>query len=139
MVSDFGALGFWIFLAALIVGGMWKESRQNAEKHETLRRIMEKTGEIDEAKLKELFSPEPDEETKPGGGYRALRITGTIIMFVAAGLAVIFLTAGLVFGHREAFAALAIALGAVVAGLGVFFSSRFAEPPPGAMHDRKPL
>lgn len=138
MVTDLGALGFWLFLAALFVGGYWKELRQNAEKHETLRRIMEKTGEIDEAQLKELFSAAPSDEMKPGTGYRVLRITGTIIMFIAAGLAIVAIL-GLVFGHREALPALAIAFGAGVTGLGVFFSSRFAEPPPGTTPDRKPL
>jgi hypothetical protein len=139
MVEDVGALGFWIFLAALLVGGMWKESRQQAEKHETLRRLVEKTGTIDEAMLKELFRAAPGEEIKPGSGYRALRITGTIIMFVAAGLAIVFVTLGIVLGDREAFAALAIAAAAALAGLGVFFSSRFAEPPPGSRYEQKSL
>lgn len=134
---DFGAVGFWIFVAALVVGGMWKETRQQAEKHETLRRLVEKTGTIDEARLKELFSTAPGEEVKPGGGYRALRITGTIIMFVAAGLAIVFSTLGIMFGDRQALAALAIAAATALAGLGVFFSSRFAEPPPVSQYEHK--
>ena len=91
--GDLSALGFWIFIAAIVVGGMWKESRQNAEKHETLRRIVEKTGEIDEAKLKELFSEAPSEESKPGYGYRAARVTGTIVFFIGAGIATFILIA----------------------------------------------
>ena len=51
--------GFWIFMAAIVVAGIWKEQREKAEKHETLRRIVEKTGTLDEAKLKELFSELP--------------------------------------------------------------------------------
>src|SRR5688500_15427186 len=47
-VLDFGALGFWIFIAAIIVAGIWSKSRREAEKHETLRRMVEKTGTIDE-------------------------------------------------------------------------------------------
>ncbi len=137
VLGEFGAVGFWIFVSALVVGGMWKEARQQAEKHETLRRLVEKTGTIDEARLKELFSPPPGEETKPGSGYRALRITGTIIMFVAAGLAIVFATLGIVFEDRQAFAALAIAAAIALAGLGVFFSSRFAEPPPGTQREPK--
>jgi hypothetical protein len=139
MVEEFGALGFWIFLAALLVGGMWKETRQQAEKHETLRRLVEKTGTIDEAKLKELFSAAPGEQVKPGGGYRALRVTGTIIMFVAAGLGIIFATIGIVFGDRQAIVALGISAATGIAGLGVFFSSRFAEQPPGSQYERKSL
>ena len=136
---DFGALGFWMFVAALVVAGIWKEARQQAEKHETLRRLVEKTGTIDEARLKELFSAAPGEETRPGGGYRALRIIGTILMFLAPGLAIIFVTIGIMFGDRQAFAALAIAAATALVGLGVFFSSRFAEPPPGPQYEQKSL
>jgi hypothetical protein len=85
---DAGALGFWIFLAAIIVVLSWSESRREAEKHETLRRIIEKTGEIDEARLKELFRPASRRGIKPPGeGYRALRVLGTIVMFTAVGIA----------------------------------------------------
>ena len=141
MDSDFGALGFWIFIAAIIVASTWSSSRREAEKHETLRRILEKTGRIDEEKLKELFKAEPAEQRKPGAGYRALRIAGTIIMFIGAVPAILG-TAGLL---SESFGvpppppdfvvgALLIAAGITVVGLGVFFSSRFAEPPPASQN-----
>jgi hypothetical protein len=136
--GDIGALGFWLFVAALVVGGMWKESRQQAEKHETLRRIVEKTGVIDEARLKELFSPA--EEAKPSASYRGLRIAGTIIMFAGAGMAMFFLIPTLIGNPIEWwYGGLAIAAGISLLGLGVFFSSRFAEPPPGRQFERKSL
>ena len=81
--------GFWIFIAAIVVAGMWKDARQKAELHETLRRIVEKTGTVDEVKLKELFT-EASEESTPGYGYRAARVTGTIAMFVGAAIATFF-------------------------------------------------
>ena len=139
MVEDVGALGFWIFIAALLVGGMWKESRQNAEKHETLRRIMEKTGVIDEAILKELFSPAED-KSDPAMTYRGLRIAGTIIMFTGAAVALFFLLPTL-FGSPIDwwYGGVAIGGGISLLGLGVFFASRFAEPPAGAQYERKSL
>jgi hypothetical protein len=137
---DFGALGFWLFVAALLVGGMWKESRQQAEKHETLRRIVEKTGVVDEAKLKELFSSAGDTSSAPGTGYRALRIGGTIIMFAGAGMALFFLIPTLI-GHPIDwwYGGVAIAAGITLLGLGVFSSSRFAEQPPGTQYESKSL
>ncbi len=133
---DFGALGFWLFVAALVVGGTWKESRQQSEKHETLRRIMEKTGVVDEAKLKELFNSR--EDASPGMSYRALRITGTIIMFAGAAIAVFFLIPTLIGSPIEWwYGGLAIAAGVSLLGLGVFFSSRFADPPPGIRPEHK--
>jgi hypothetical protein len=136
---ELGALGFWLFIAAIIVAGVWEKSRREAERHETLRRIVEKTGTIDEAKLKDLFTAAPAEESKPGSGYRSLRITGVIVMFLAAGLAIIFATIGLMFGDRQAIAALAIAAALALVGLGIFFSSRFAELPPGSQNEHKSL
>jgi hypothetical protein len=137
--------GFWIFIAAVVVGGMWYEARQKAEKHETLRRIVEKTGTIDEAKLKELFSAAPSDGGRPGGGYRALRVWGTIIMFAGAGMATFFLLAaalGKVIGATEMFrdiagwiAGVSISVGVVILGMGMFLSSRFAERPPGQRNE----
>jgi hypothetical protein len=132
---DVGAFGFWMFIAAVIIAGNWSSARKNAEKHETLRRIVEKTGAIDEAKLKELFK-EDCEESKPGETYRGLRIGGTIIMFVGAGGALFFLIPTLLGNAIDWwFGGLAIAAGVAMLGLGVFISSRFAEPPPGSRND----
>jgi hypothetical protein len=135
------ALGFWIFLAAIIVASIWASARQKAEKHETLRRIVEKTGTIDEAKLRALFTEEPSEEGKPGAGYRTTRVMGTIILFIGAGIATFALIAvglGKVFAVTEMFrdrggwiAAFAVSGGIAMLGLGIFLSSRFCEPPPG--------
>lgn len=137
-----GDLGFWIFISALIVGGMWLDWQKKAAKHETLRRIVEKTGTLDEAKLKELFRDEDEAESKPGYAYRGLRISGIIVLFVAAAIATFFLVAamlGKVFGLTHMFIditglmiGLAVAAGIAMLGLGLFFSSRFATPPPDA-------
>lgn len=144
---DLGSLGFWLFIAAIVVGGYWRDARQKAEKHETLRRILEKTGTIDEAALKELFTERPSQEWKPGSGYRALRVMGTIVMFIAAAILVFFsLFAALAFlfgqpptgpsndvaGILAIFSAPA---GIAMVGYGLFFSSRFAEPPPGSRNE----
>ena len=128
---DFGAFGFWLFIAALVVAGYWKETRQEAEKHETLRRMMEKTGAVDEAKLKELFNSAVEQRSKPGGGYRALRITGTIIMFIGGAIAIFCLAIAAIFesDRSHALAASVVAAGIALTGAGVFFSSRFAELP----------
>jgi hypothetical protein len=140
MASD--STGFWIFVAAMVVGFIWSDSRKKAERHETLRRILDKTGTIDEARLKQLFTDE-DSVTAPAGyAYRGLRITGTIVLFIAAGIATFFLVAaifGKLFGLTNLFdvvtgLAVGLAVSAAIAmvGLGLFWSSRFATPPPGA-------
>ena len=134
---DFGALGFWLFIAALVVAGYWKETREQAEKHETLRRMIEKTGSVDEATLQKLFTSAKEEKRAPGRQFRGLRIAGTIIVFIAAGLAIFFITIGTIFEHERshAMAALGVAAGVALLGVGVFVSSRFAEQPPDSRNE----
>lgn len=130
-------LGFWIFIAAIVVASIWARVRQRAEKHETLRRIVEKTGTVDETNLRALFKEGSSEPGRPGAQYRALRIWGTIILFIRAGLAICLLIPLLVFGNQveRGFGGLGIAAGIVMLGLGVFLSSRFAEPPSSSQND----
>jgi hypothetical protein len=133
--TGYSGLGFWIFVAAIVVVSAWAKSRRETERHETLRRIVEKTGAIDEARLKDLFSDPLYEDSKPGYGYRALRVGGSVAMFVAAGMATFFLLAawlGKEFGRvlEWWYGGVAISAGLAVVGLGLFLSSRFAEPPP---------
>ncbi len=155
---DVGAAAFWLFIGAAVVVTSWAKSRREAEKHETLRRIMEKTGAIDEARLKELFAPEPPSQwlhpppRPPGSAYRTLRVTGTIVMFFAAGLAAFSLILArtgedvippprrtwepqpimTIAKERQDSGSigLAIASGIALLGAGLFFCSRFTEPPP---------
>jgi hypothetical protein len=133
---NLGGLGIWLFLAALVIAGAWKKIRRDAEKHETLRRIVEKTGMVDEAKLKQVFRPaelQVPVPTTPGAGYRILRVLGTLIMGVAAALISALLVGALLGmadwankGYRSGFV---IATGIGVFGLGVFMAARFATPP----------
>jgi hypothetical protein len=133
-VGDWGAGAFWLFLGAAVIAGAWEKNRKNAERHETLRRIIEKTGSVDEAKLKEVFSPSgPDWMiARPGESYRGLRIGGIVVMGLGAAIAFAFLALGLsgVAPAKAMKIGLAIAGAIAVFGSGLFYSSRFAEPPP---------
>ena len=179
MEISVGAAAFWIALAAVLVAGGWWKSRSEAQKHETIRRIVEKTGQVDEVKLKELFEPpvpgwvrerieiikeiaktqplsdakirellqpppSPWDGSKPGDGYRALRVSGAIIMFLGLGIAIAAGIALLAVGPAGRAGAgvsegvavfLGIASVVVMLGAGLFYSSRFAAQPP--QNDRK--
>lgn len=136
---DLGGAAFWIFIAVIVAASAWERTRRNAEKHETLRRIIEKTGVIDETKLKELFAPPPAVDwwrvpsAPAGGGYRALRIIGTIVMGIGAALAVMAVLMR-IFGPASAQtgAGIALPMAAAIAflGLAIFLASRYASPPP---------
>jgi hypothetical protein len=128
-------LGFWLFIGAIIVASIWARARQKAEKHETLRRIVEKTGTIDEAMLRGLFREGSPDASKPGALYRTVRIWGTIIMFVGLALTTSFLIPLLGSPDEPELGSLGISAGIAVLGLGVFLSSLFAEPPSASVND----
>lgn len=80
--ASMGALGFWLFLAAVVVAGIWFDARKRESQQETLRRIVESGQRLDPAMI--------DKFIKSGSeGNRAdqdLKIGGLITMSVAPGL-----------------------------------------------------
>lgn len=135
--------GFWIAIAAIVVAVIWTRSRSEQLKHETIRRIVDKTGQIDEEQLRKLFQYR-DEGQKdvwahlpdPGFGYRALRILGVLILFAAAGLAAFAGIMIAVAPHIAGFPDVAdiwpvfpVSIGLAIFGCGLFYSSRFLPKP----------
>jgi hypothetical protein len=142
---NLGAAAFWLFIAAVVAISSWEKTRRNAEKHETLRRMMDKTGAIDEARLKDLFAAPPPSPWVPkppeaGSGYRFLLVAGTILMFTAGGLIAFFLileNTGAV-GHDSAMIGLASTTIVALLGAGMFVSARFVRPPPNGYRGEPP-
>jgi hypothetical protein len=138
VVISIGAAAFWIAVAAVLIAGSWSNVRRAQIKQEALLRLIEKTGTIDEAQVKLLFPPPgplPPHWFQPPdrlAGQRALRVGGTILLAIAAGLAVFF-TILLNFGSVAQQAAAIPGFGAasLVAciGLGLLVGSRFATGP----------
>lgn len=144
---------FWICVAAVIIMVGWFKSRGDAERHQTFRTIVEKTGAVDEAQLRMLFNPPsvwnrsiPFDEAPRGGVFRALRVMGTVVMFGAVGF---MIYSGMSISVPEGPVApppgdpiLGIAASTFVflLGAGLFFASRFVEkpserPPPGPANE----
>ena len=84
-VVDPGALGFWLFLAAVVVSGKWFDSRKRESQQETLRRMVESGQKVDPAIIDKLLASGRKGDSR---GYQELKIAGIITMFVAAGLTV---------------------------------------------------
>jgi hypothetical protein len=127
-----GVVAFWIAVGAIVVAGGYFRFRSEQAKHETLRWIVEKTGQVEEGQFKALFTPPPSPWLAPGpgrvgGGYRALRVFGALVMFIAGGVAVFF-TIFSQTGVRHWDAVLigyASASVVFLVGAGLFFCSRF--------------
>jgi hypothetical protein len=132
--ADWGGAAFWLFIGACVIAGAWERNRRETERHKTLRLLVEKTGNLDEAKLKELFSSSRISgfEHAPGSGYRALRIMGTLIMSIGAALAVFFTIMGYTAAveQKSMHIGLSAACAIVFVGMAMFLSSRYAARPP---------
>jgi hypothetical protein len=106
---DIGAAAFWLFVAAAVVGGMWRKKHSEAMRHETVRLLIEKGQKIDEAQMKELLNPSPapapewlvGAKKETGDVYRSLRVFGTLSLFVALGLGIMCLWRGLMLGFHD--------------------------------------
>lgn len=84
MDTDFiglAAFGFWMFVAAAAVAGIWDGVRKRDAEHETLRRMIESGKKPDEQLVDKLLGSDkaPD---------RDLKVAGLIVVFVAPGLAI---------------------------------------------------
>jgi len=136
----FGAAAFWIALAAVLIGGSYFKTRREAIKQETLLRLIERTGQLDEQQVKALFPPPPPlpphwfrPPNPTPDGRVPLKVLGTIALAVAVGL-VFFFTIFASFGTRwqqdEAVTGFAAATLIACIGIGLFVAARFVRPPP---------
>jgi len=98
-VISLGAAAFWIALAAVLIAGGWFRTRREALKQQTLLRLVERTGQLDEQQVKLLFpSPPPQGPLPPhwfqppdrDAGRQMARIFGTLCLSVAVGLTILF-------------------------------------------------
>jgi hypothetical protein len=80
--AGLAALGFWGFIAAVVVAGIWYGIRDRQSQHETLRRVIESGQPVDRALIDKLLG---------GGDHvdRDLKIAGLIVLSVAPGLALL--------------------------------------------------
>jgi hypothetical protein len=140
-----GAAAFWISVAAVLIAGGYFSSRKEALKQETLLRLVERTGQLDEQQVKALFPPPhplpPHWFAKHETNNRlALQVLGTIVLFIAAGLA-IFFTITSQFGQPEAQAEAVYGFAAtsIVAciGLGLLAASRLIPRRPERPADKE--
>ena len=115
------AFGFWMFIAAVVVAGVWYDSRRKESQQETLRRLVESGRDIDPSVLDRIVGDGGQKNPS-----RDLRIAAYITMAIAPGLAVLGLFLGQI--APEPRSAL-LGVGALVAfvSAGLFMAARWAE------------
>ncbi len=131
-----GAAAFWISLAAVMIASGWFKIRRDQLKHETLLRLIEKTGQLDAEQVKLLFPLPPppqwpahlSQPADPEAGWKLVRGFGTVILSVAAGLWILFtilLEFGTALQQENAIVGYGAASIVTCVGLGFFVASRY--------------
>ena len=122
VLNSLGALGFWIFIAAIVVAGIWSDARKKEIQQETLRRIVESGKDIDAAMLDKLIAAGRGDE-RPD---KDLKISGIIMLFIAPGLAVLGYFMGKL--AEELFSILlGVALLVAFIGIGMMVAGKVSE------------
>lgn len=122
VAASFGALGFWLFLASVVVGGIWFDARKRESEQETLRRIVESGQQIDVAVIDKMLAAS-------GGRARIdrdFKVSGLIVLFVAPGLAILGWFLGKL--EEKLFGLmLGVALLVVFVGVGLLVAGKVSE------------
>lgn len=118
-IFGLAALGFWMFIAAVSVGGIWDGVRKREAEHETLRRMIESGKTPDQDLVDKLLGHKKDPA-------RDLKVAGLIVIFVAPGLALMGWVIGL--AEPDAFMPLLGVSGLVAfVGIGLLTAARFLK------------
>jgi hypothetical protein len=81
-MTGLAALGFWMFVAAVVVAGIWSDIRKRESQQETLRRVVESGQKIDAALIDKMVGSVKGDSHAD----QDLKVGGTITMSVGAGL-----------------------------------------------------
>ena len=81
-MGDLAGFGFWMFIAAVVVGGMWFDARKRESQQETLRRLVEGGKHVDQKVLEKMLALGEQEDRKD----QDLTTAGIIVFFVSGGL-----------------------------------------------------
>lgn len=118
-IFGLAAFGFWMFVAAAVVAGVWDGVRKREAEHETLRRMIESGKQPDSKMIDALLG----HKKEPA---RDLRVAGLIVSFVAPGLALMGLMISFV-NEDALMPLLGIALLVGFVGAGLLTASKFLE------------
>ncbi len=120
--AGLAALGFWLFLAAVVVAGIWFDARKRESQQETLRRVVESGQQLDVAVIDRMLATTGDRE-RPD---RDLKVAGIIMMFVAPGLSVLGWFLGR-FNDKIFELMIGVGLLVLIIGIGLYVAGKMTE------------
>lgn len=121
VAAGLGALGFWIFIAAIIVAGIWYDARRRESQQETLRRIVESGREIDQSIIDRIIGAGESEKQA-----QDLKVAAYIVLPIAPGVFVLSFFIGMI--SEEARVALqGVSALLLFIGGGLLMAARYVE------------
>ncbi len=120
--AGLAALGFWLFLAAVVVAGIWFDARKRESQQETLRRVVESGQQLDVAVIDRMLAASGGSE-RPD---RDLKVAGIIVMFVAPGLSVLGWFLGR-FNDKIFELMIGVGLLVLIIGIGLYVAGKMTE------------
>ncbi len=120
--AGLAALGFWLFLAAVVVAGIWFDARKRESQQETLRRVVESGQQLDVAVIDRMLGASGGNE-RPD---RDLKVAGIIVMFVAPGLSVLGWFLGR-FNDKVFEVMIGVSLLVLIIGIGLYVAGKMTE------------
>ena len=118
VAAGLGALGFWLFIAAIIVAGIWNDTRRKESQQETLRRIVESGQDIDPEVIDRLIGKSDATKTA-----RDLQVAGLITLSTGVGLGIFGVFIGMIDAGAR-FAMFGVSLMIMCIGGGLLIASR---------------
>jgi len=115
-IFGLAAFGFWLFIGAATVGGIWDGIRKREAQHETLRRMIEAGKPPNQELMNKLLGTGKDTS-------RDLTVGGLITFFVAPGLALM----GYLIDEGAFMPLLGVAGLVAFVGIGLLVAAQFAK------------
>jgi hypothetical protein len=119
--AGLGALGFWIFITAIIVGGMWYDARRKESQQETLRRIVESGQEVDPAVIDRVIGVGESEKLA-----RDLKVGAYVVLPLSPGMALMAVFMGMIAPEPRA-ALFGVAILMAFIGTGLLMAAKMVE------------
>ena len=84
--AGLAAIGFRLFIAVVVLGGIWDSARKRDAQHETLRRMMESDKPIDPEIMDKVLSITGKSGADSKDLIASLKLAGVLMLFIAPGL-----------------------------------------------------
>lgn len=119
--AGLGAFGFWLFIASIVVAGIWYDARRKESQQETLRRIVESGRDIDPALIDRIIGASAGENLA-----RDLKVGAYVVLPLAPGMAMLAVFLGMIAPEpRAALLGVAILMGFI--GTGLLLAAKMVE------------